>query len=77
MTDEATTPSSVERLRELLDQCVDEARANGWNGEGEYDVTLADALWITKQLRRKPTRAEWREAGMSYVGNLHAAEGAP
>lgn len=65
-----------QRIRSLLEECVQEARDQGFEGSAdEYDYTAADLEWVTDQLGYKPTRRDWEGAGLEYIGSAHIGEG--
>jgi len=64
-----------EELRSLLENCVDEARKMGWEGDfDDYTFTQADLDWVTDQLGYKPTKEEWEAVGLRHVGGSHVAD---
>ncbi|MBA3762231.1 MAG: hypothetical protein H0X04_02660 [Chthoniobacterales bacterium] len=55
-----------------LSFCVASAREQGWTDQdGEYEYTAVDLEYVTDKLGRKPTRQEWADAGLRYVGGAH------
>ena len=64
-----------------IESCRDEAVRQGYTGApSEYELTEDDCVSVvkatTERFGRAPTKAEWGEAGLSYVGGAHCAEGA-
>jgi hypothetical protein len=53
----------------LLAECEAEARAQGWSGL--WEPTEADIEYVVEKLGRKPTREEWVDARLPYVGGGH------
>lgn len=64
------TDTTITQIKSLLESCVEEARRQGWDGE-RYDYTAQDLQWVTDELGRKPTAAEWAGAGLNAVGSAH------
>lgn len=60
-------------IRCLLADCEQVARSNGWKTRDYYGFD-ADLEYVVSSLGRKPTRAEWAEAGLHYVGSNFVAE---
>lgn len=61
-----------EILSAELAACIATAREQGWVGEdGDYEHTAEDLEYVTEVLGRKPTREEWRAAGLHWVGSYH------
>jgi len=69
-----TTTESIDRIKGLLADCRSEARKQGWTGsDASYEYTAYDMAWITGQLGYKPSREDWEQAGLRYVGSEHVA----
>lgn len=67
----------VATIESLLESCVADAVAQGYAGEAaEYSYTAQDLDWVVSELGRKPTAAEWADAGLASVGGRHVAEDA-
>ena len=66
---------SIRKIRKLLQECVDEQNAVAAEEHQvtfkEKNFTGADLEYVTDELGSKPTRAEWRRAGLSWVGDAH------
>ena len=69
---------SIQQIRDLLEECV--AEANSVYAE-EHQITFEEKNWtpadleyVTDELGYKPTRAEWRSAGLNWVGDAHWEE---
>ena len=60
-------------LASLVERCETAARHEGWTGDA-YEPTAVDLEWVCEQIGRKPTLAEWEDAGLPHVGNAHIAE---
>lgn len=69
----------TDRIKALLADCVAEALEQGWDGDVAYEYTAEDLEWVTDQLGRKPTLAEWRAATSPgyWIGGAHCAAEAP
>ncbi len=65
--------TTIETIRGLLSECEAAWRAQGATGEVRY--TAADLDHVCQTLGRKPTAAEWADAGLASVGSKHVAEG--
>ena len=69
------------RIRALLDACYLDAVHEGRDVGGtsipprRWTPTEADLDYVVAELGRRPTRDEWRAAGLSWVGSDHCAEG--
>ena len=61
-------------LREAIDDCVAEARRQGWDGDGLYEMTPLDCQWVVAQLGRYPSAAEWADEGYAWAGGAAARE---
>jgi hypothetical protein len=66
---------SPARLRADLAEVVEFARAQGWEGEAEdYTYTPEDLDEITEALGCRPTREEWKAAGLKGVEAAHVCD---
>lgn len=63
-------------LKELLDECRREAISFGLDPADPWDPAPFDLDYITAVLGYKPTREEWRAAGLRWVGDAHVSESA-
>lgn len=72
MTTTTETPS--ETIRRLAAECIAEAQSEGWTGDG-YELTAADCEAIDDGFAshhgRRPTKADWTDAGYPHVGGAH------
>lgn len=75
MTTAPTTPTpriTVSAIRAQLAECVAAARREGYTGtDVEYDVTRQDMESIIDHFGAKPTRQQWLDAGLGWVGSAH------
>lgn len=63
------------KIADELEKVRDMARAQGWDGEDrDYEYTEADMDAVIDAIGYKPTREEWKEVGLSYVGGKHCHE---
>ena len=73
-----TTFNSTKRVDEIeakLEECYRTAYEAGFDGKfDEYEFTAPDLHWVTEELGYKPTEAEWKEAGLGWVGGAHVAD---
>ena len=66
------TPPVSTRIRSLLAQCLRAARDQGYTGtDAAYEYTAEDCDYVIATLSRKPTRQQWADAGLPYVGDAH------
>lgn len=61
--------TTMTTLKALIEDCIAEARRQGWDGEGQYELTGPDCDWIISHLGRNPTREEWAAAGYRRNGD--------
>ncbi len=72
-----TMISGPPTLAELLEDCYLEAQRQGYpGGRFDYEPSEADLDYVTDMLGRRPSRAEWRAAGLHYVGGKHCGPSA-
>ncbi len=65
----------LDTLRASLALCRSLAREQGWEGaDAEYQYTAEDLHFVTDEIGRKPTREEWAEAGIRWVGEDHVGD---
>ncbi len=58
-------------VKNSLRACLESARAQGWDGvDGDYEYTREDLDSVVEDLGRRPTSAEWAEAGID-AGSEH------
>lgn len=63
----------INRMEKLLSECREEAVREGADPE-TWKPTEADLDWIVDQLGFKPTREEWKKAGLEWVGGQHCSQ---
>ena len=69
------TTANDERLTQLVTGCIEKAREQGWTGaDSEYEHTAGDLEWVTDELGYLPTREQWKEVGLLYVGGGHLGD---
>lgn len=66
---------NIQAIKTQLAMCLDVAKDLGYEGEdSEYNYTSQDLDAIVEHLGAKPTREEWKQAGLKYVGSNHCSE---
>ena len=70
------TRTAADIIRREASACIREARRQGYAGRAiDYELEKADCEHIVqavqRHLHRKPTKAEWAEAGYPHVGTAH------
>lgn len=59
---------NVAYIRELLNECVEEARSRGFEGGfQDYEFTETDHEYVIEKLGYKPTEDEWKAAGLDWI----------
>lgn len=62
----------MNKITEALKVCEAAAREQGL--QGSFTPTELDLDSICQELGRKPTREEWLEAGLRWIGDDHCGE---
>ncbi|ODS54690.1 MAG: hypothetical protein ABS36_11025 [Acidobacteria bacterium SCN 69-37] len=57
----------------LADSCESGARQQGFGGD-TYSLTAEDCDYIVSMMERRPTEAEWADAGIKSVGSRHVGQ---
>jgi len=59
-------------LRSLIDICYHDADEAGYEGDREdWEPTELDLDWIVDKVDFAPTEADWKRAGLEWVGSAH------
>jgi hypothetical protein len=70
-----TARGTADDIRSALEECYATAKEQGFEGSYEdWMPTKADLEYVTDKLGRKPTEAQWKEAGLGWVGGAHVAD---
>lgn len=65
---------NVAYIRELLSECVEEARTQGFHGGfDDYEFTDDELEYVIDKLGYKPTEDEWMAAGIDEVDGAHVS----
>lgn len=66
------TNRSVAYIRELLNNCVEEAQTQGFEGGfQDYEFTEDELEYVIDKLGYKPSEDEWKAAGIDEVDEVH------
>lgn len=69
-----TNNKSVDFIRELLNECVEEARTQGFEGGfQDYEFTEDELEYVIDKLGYKPSEEEWKAAGIEEVDGAHVS----
>ncbi len=64
--------SITDAIRAALASCISAARAEGYTGtDREYEYAPSDMEYVITRVGFRPTRAEWEDAGLRYIGSAH------
>ena len=63
-------------LKTLIADCIRTAREQGWDGDAaDFVFTREDLDSVVETLGKRPTREEWREAGVAgWIGAAHVSD---
>lgn len=73
---EAGAMKDTDRIGQILDECIECAREQGYEGkDNDYVFTEPDLEAVIEELGYKPTREQWYAAGCYDIGGSHVGDG--